>query len=173
MDLDGTPGLLFTRRSLSLTSHSGQVSFPGGKVDPGDRDLVETALRETREELGIPHSAVEVWCQMPALSSNQRGDYSATPVVGFIKDYSSLSLSLSDREVSSVFTVPISSLCSPSYHGYTQFRVDTRPGYSLPVYHGAPHVIWGLTAIITFQMLRALLPSKLYDQKLQFQSPIV
>jgi len=156
-----------------LSSHSGQVSFPGGKVDPEDRDLVETALRETTEELGIPSTAVDVWCQMPALSSNQRGDYSATPVVGYIKDYSSLSLSLSDTEVSSVFTVPLYHLCSPSYHGHTQFRVNSKPGYSLPVYHGAPHVIWGLTAIMTFQLLRALLPSKLYSHKLQFQSPVL
>ena len=173
VDLDGSPGLLFTRRSLSLSSHSGQVSFPGGKVDPGDRDLVDTACRETMEELGIPTTAVDVWCQMPALSSNQRGDYSATPVVGFIRDYSSLQLRLSKAEVSSVFCVPISSLCSPSNHGYTQFRVSTRPGYSLPVYHGAPHVIWGLTAIITFQFLRALLPAKLYNHKLLFQSPVL
>ena len=173
VDLDGTPGLLFTRRSQSLSSHSGQVSFPGGKVDPTDRDMVDTACRETMEELGIPSTAVDIWGTMPALSSNQRGDYSATPVVGFIRNYSSLQLRLSEDEVSSVFCVPISSLCSPSNHGYTQFRVSSRPGYSLPVYHGAPHVIWGLTAIMTFQLLRALLPPKLYKHQLQFQSPVL
>ena len=50
VDLDGTPALLFTRRSLSLSSHSGQVSFPGGKVDPEDKDMVDTACRETLED---------------------------------------------------------------------------------------------------------------------------
>jgi len=173
VDLDGTPGLLFTRRSLSLSSHSGQVSFPGGKVDPEDKDMVDTACRETFEELGIPTSAIEVWCQMPALSSNQRGDYSATPVVGFIHNYTSLHLTLSEAEVASVFCVPLSTLCSPTTHGYTQFKVSTKPGYSLPVYYGGPHVIWGLTAIMTFQLLRALLPSKLYNHKLQYQSPVL
>ena len=142
-------------------------------MDPEDKDMVDTACRETREELGIPSTAIEVWGQMPALSSSQRGDYSATPIVGFIHDYSSLQLTLSEAEVSSVFCVPLSNLCSPTTHGYTQFRVSTRPGYSLPVYYGGPHVIWGLTAIITFQLLRAPLPSKLYNHKLQFQSPVV
>ena len=173
VDLNGSPAVLYTRRSLSLSSHSGQVSFPGGKVDPQDASLVDTALRETVEELGSPRSSVEVWCQMPALSSNQRGDYSATPVVGFVKNYQNLKLKLSSQEVSSVFCLPLSNLSSVSQQGYTQFRVTNKPGYSLPVFTGGPHVVWGLTAIITFQLLRALLPSSLYSHKILFQSPVL
>jgi len=171
VEVDGAPHLLYTRRSLSLSSHSGQVSFPGGKEEPSDSDLLQTALRETEEELGIPTSSVDVWCEMPALSSSQSGDYSATPVVGLVSNFSSLRLSPEPGEVSSVFTVPLSTLTQPTNHGYTQFR--TGSGYSLPVYHGeVPYVIWGLTAIITFQLLRALLPSNVYRHKVNYQSPV-
>ena len=60
VSVSGEVHLLYTRRALSLSSHSGQVSFPGGKEEAEDTDLVQTALRETEEELGIPASAVEV-----------------------------------------------------------------------------------------------------------------
>ena len=172
VSVSGEVHLLYTRRALSLSSHSGQVSFPGGKEEAEDTDLVRTALRETEEELGIPASAVEVWAEMPSLSSSQSGEYSATPVVGHVSNFSSLRLSPSSAEVSSVFSVPLTTLTQPRNHGYTQFR--TGPGYSLPVYHGdVPHVIWGLTAIITFQLLRALLPSNVYRHKVSYQAPLV
>lgn len=65
-------------------------------------------LRETEEELGIPSANVDVWCQMPELSSSQKGDYSATPVVGLLRNYSPHTLRVSQAEVSSVFTGLIS-----------------------------------------------------------------
>ena len=80
--------------------------------------------RETEEELGIPSSSVDVWCEMPALASSKDGEYTATPVVGEVTNYTSLSLSLSTEEVSSVFTVPLATLIDPANHGYTQFRQD-------------------------------------------------
>ena len=109
---------------------------------------------------------------MPALASSKDGEYTATPVVGEVTNYSSLQLVLSPEEVSSVFTVPLSTLVQPANHGYTQFRAGTR-GWSLPVYHGGvPHVIWGLTAIITAQLLRALLPGSVYKHHILYQSPL-
>ena len=83
--------------------------------------------RETEEELGIPSSSVDVWCEMPALASSKDGEYTATPVVGEVTNYTSLSLSLSTEEVSSVFTVPLATLIDPANHGYTQFRQDWSP----------------------------------------------
>ena len=110
---------------------------------------------------------------MPALASSKDGEYTATPVVGQVNNYSSLQLSLSPEEVSSVFTVPLATLIDPANHGYTQFRAGAGRGWSLPVYHGGvPHVIWGLTAIITTQLLRALLPSSVYKHHIHYQSPL-
>merc|ERR1719480_657841 len=62
VDVAGSPHLLYTRRSLGMSSHSGQVSFPGGKKDEEDEDIIKTALRETEEELGIAMSQIDVWC---------------------------------------------------------------------------------------------------------------
>jgi len=175
VEVSGEVHLLYTRRSLGMSSHSGQVSFPGGKEDPGDVDLTRTALRETEEELGIPAEEIDVWHQMPKLSSNQKGDYVVEPVVGVIRNYQNLQLKPSRGEVSSVFTVPIRTLVNPDNHGYTQFRIaGGSSGYSLPVFHlQVPYVIWGLTAIITFQLLRALLPGTAYSHKISFQKPII
>jgi len=122
VDIAGSPHLLYTRRSMGMSSHSGQVSFPGGKEDEEDEDIVKTALRETEEELGIPMSQIDVWCQMPELSSSRQGDYVATPVVAQITNYDTKKLTLSPGEVASVFTVPLDILTEPKYHGYTQFR---------------------------------------------------
>merc|ERR550525_1411310 len=120
VDLGGEAGLLFNKRSTNLSSHRGQVSFPGGKVDDGDASIVDTALRESEEEIGLFKDQVEIWGWMPALSSNQKGDYKATPVVGHIPSFSQSSLRVNPEEVAEVFTVPLSVLCDPHNHGYTQ-----------------------------------------------------
>jgi len=173
VDISGEVHLLYTRRSLGMSSHSGQVSFPGGKQDKDDVDLTRTALRETEEELGIPTDGIEVWQQMPKLSSNQKGDYVVEPVVGVIRNFQNLKLKPSRGEVASVFTVPVETLVNPDNHGYTQFRIGAA-SYSLPVFHvQVPYVIWGLTAIITFQLLRALLPGTVYSHKISFQKPLI
>jgi len=195
VDVGGEAGLLFNKRSTNLSSHRGQVlfqpsncfgknfkiffcrksaqvSFPGGKVDDGDGSIVDTALRESEEEIGLFRDQVEVWGWMPPLSSNQKGDYKATPVVGHIPSFSQSSLRVNPEEVAEVFTVPLSVLCDPKNHGYTQFRVEGKPGYSLPVFRGGAHPVWGLTAIITLQFLRALLPGTAYQHRLIFQSPL-
>jgi len=172
VDLGGEAGLLFNKRSTNLSSHRGQVSFPGGKVDDGDASIVDTALRESEEEIGLFKDQVEIWGWMPPLSSNQKGDYKATPVVGHIPSFCESSLRVNPEEVAEVFTVPLSVLCDPNNHGYTQFRVAGSPGYSLPVFRGGAHPVWGLTAIITLQFLRALLPGTAYQHRLLFQKPL-
>jgi len=170
VEIENEPALLYTKRSRLLRSHSGQVSFPGGKADKEDLNLVDTALRECWEEIGIERESVDVWCSFPALSSRQKGDYGATPVLGYINDFDFEMLKLSKSEVEQVFCVKFSQLADPSCYGYTQFRVQGGPGYSLPVFKTQPFPVWGLTAIITYQLLKAFVPPKHYMHKLQFQS---
>ncbi len=144
--------VLLTRRTDTLGTHKGQVAFPGGAQEPGDADLVTTALREAFEELGIPPSVVEPVATLgeePVISG-----YLVTPVVGLIPE--DVHLRPAPAEIARVFSVPLSWLADPSH-----VRVEHREweGVTYPVYYYAPYedeIIWGLTARILRQLLVAL-----------------
>ncbi|XP_048241133.1 mitochondrial coenzyme A diphosphatase NUDT8-like isoform X1 [Haliotis rufescens] len=162
--VNGEPSFLFTLRSNSLRTHRGQVSFPGGKMDDTDRDVVHTALRETWEELGITMETVDVWGAMMDLPSRENR---VTPVIGHCGEVDVEGLTLSEDEVELVFTRTVKSLCDPKNNGQTQFR--TSPGYTLPVFLGGEHRIWGLTSMVLFQALTIIAPG-LYRHKLRHRS---
>lgn len=160
----GEVSLLYTIRSSKLKRHVGEVAFPGGVKDDTDKDVIECALRETEEEIGVPSSSVEVWgAGKPILPYS---NFLIHPIVGVIKDLQSLlPLNLSEDEVEDYFLVPLSHLCDPSNHSYTQ----TRSGYTVITYLNAPAKIWGITGIITHLFLGSLLPKEVYD----FDVPIL
>lgn len=159
---NGEVSLLFTLRASNLTTHRGQVSFPGGMKDDKDSSLEDTALRETHEELGILPQEVELWGSgNPIITKQNMG---ILPVIGVLKeDLSKKKLILNESEVDEVFTVTIKNLCTPAYHGYTQFRNT----YTTPVFYGQ-HRIWGLTAIITHLFLKSFLPQTLYKHSIPY-----
>ncbi|XP_072036277.1 mitochondrial coenzyme A diphosphatase NUDT8-like [Amphiura filiformis] len=179
--VNGEPAVLLTLRSNNLRQHRGEVSFPGGIRDESDADIVETALRETQEELGIKPEAVDVWCQMAAVPNKGR-ETAVVPVVGFIGEVDVDKLQLNQHEVECAFTVPLPNLLNPANQGHTRFiprlyedeyKVLTRP-YTLPVFDGGLHRIWGLSAVILDAVLQAWLPQyytslfvrqKLFGQK--------
>lgn len=171
--IEGEPALLFMMRSRYLKNHRGEISFPGGMKDPGDRDLIHTALRETFEEIGLSEDCVDVWGTLPASPSRvqlgrKNGGW-VTPVLGYCKDIKLENLTLNKTEVEEVFVRKISTLCDPSNQGSTQFRYKDTNGYTLPVYLGEDHRIWGLTAIFIHQVLNLLAP-ELYKFKLRHNS---
>jgi len=135
--------VLLTERTHSVRDHPGQVAFPGGMVEPHDRDLVATALREANEEIGIQASQVEVIGYL--LPQAVITGYAVLPVVGFYT--ADFVPRLDPREVAGVFEVPL---------GYLQdstnlVRVDRmRNGVKLPTYeyHFEGHRIWGATALM-------------------------
>ena len=173
VDLSGEPGLLFTKRSSNLSSHKGLVSFPGGGMEEGDSSLVETALREAWEEVGIDREKVDIWGQMqPVPTRIHAGDGLVTPVVAVVRQELG-DLTMNRGEVKEIFTVKLSRLCDPKYQGYTQFRIgaDARAGFSLPIYSGGPHPIWGLTGVMTYQFLSALL-CDLYSHDVEKQTDV-
>ncbi|CAG0881440.1 unnamed protein product [Darwinula stevensoni] len=146
--------LLYTLRSSDLRLHRGEVSFPGGGRDSNDDNLVTTALRETEEELGIHQNKVDVWGMMPSVPTRKQ-DSSVAPCIGYIGSIDVPSLKLQIGEVEEAFPVPLWALCEPQNFRYTQYK---QAGYSLPVFLGGKHRIWGLTAIITYQVLCVLAP---------------
>lgn len=147
--VDGEVCILYTVRSSKI-AHSGQVSFPGGKQD-GNETAVETALRETEEEIGVPSQNVDVWGVM-SIVQERNTNLVLTPVIGVINNFLINMLKINTDEVEEVLTVPISSLCNPQNHGYIDFT--TR----LPVFVHDKYKIWGVTAWITHDFLSCFLP---------------
>ncbi|HEX9532688.1 MAG TPA: CoA pyrophosphatase [bacterium] len=140
----GEPYVLFTRRTETVETHKGQISFPGGAADPGDADMQSTALRETQEEMGIPPTQVEVLGVLDDLSTTVSG-FVVTPVVGIIP--SPFPFRINSAEIAEVLTVPLRVFRDPS-----SLRVERREreGKRLDVYfYGyGKHEIWGVTARI-------------------------
>lgn len=134
------PFVLLTRRSDSLGSHSGQVAFPGGKIDEGE-DPVNAALREAEEEIGLDRSFVEV---AGCLDVYETGTgFRILPVVGFVR--TGFVLTAAEAEVAEIFEVPLAFLMNPKNHERHNavWRGERREYYAMP-YDG--HYIWGATA---------------------------
>ncbi|XP_050515726.1 mitochondrial coenzyme A diphosphatase NUDT8 [Diabrotica virgifera virgifera] len=165
-EVDGKVALLYTLRAAHLKNHRGQVSFPGGKQDEGDKSLEATALRETHEELGIHPDDVEVWGSGNLIVT--RGETCVLPVIGRVVKPLSDSLKVNPTEVEEVFTVTLEDLCKPEYLGHTQFRRRS----SLPVFLAGKRRVWGLTALITNMFLTALLPNKAYSHRIKYISTV-
>jgi len=137
------PELLFTKRTEEVESHKGQISFPGGMMDAGDGDIVETALRETREELGIAASAVTVRGLLDDLAVPS--GFIITPVVGTLESLPSLTPNPS--EVAEAFTVPLEFFCNPS-NGRSEIRDLQGMKREVWFYDFHGRTIWGATAMI-------------------------
>lgn len=172
-EVDGKISLLYTLRTVFLKAHRGQVSFPGGKQDNNDATSVDTAIRETVEELGLDADRIEIWGSGKWMST--RKGFSVVPVIGRIKNNLDIDdLKINTSEVQEVFTVSLEDLCKLDNLGYTQFRTSISSSLaSVPVYLGGKHRIWGLTGFLTFIFLKCLLPSSAYSHPIKYVPPIL
>lgn len=144
--------LLYTLRSSNLKSHSGQVSFPGGKTDQGENAII-TALREYEEELGLPRNEVDIWTEMSPVRGLNK-DMEITPVVGFVENFDVTKLNPNTHEVEEVFTVTIKDLCCPSKHAHLEWE-----NTFLPIFLHDKFKIWGITGFITHVFLLGFVPT--------------
>lgn len=147
---DGALHVLLTRRTEHLRDHAGQISFPGGRAEPGDPSAIHTALRETEEEVGLAREHVDVLGQLNTYTTVT--SYAVTPVVALVRPPFSLRL---DRfEVEEAFEVPLSFLMTPAHHRRHElmFEGGRRQFLSMPWSgtdaSGQPreYFIWGATA---------------------------
>ncbi|XP_055338035.1 mitochondrial coenzyme A diphosphatase NUDT8-like [Paramacrobiotus metropolitanus] len=154
----GIPSVLFTLRSSNLAKHRGEISFPGGKSDPTDKDVIHTALRETQEEIGVPVQSTDIWTTLPPMPTRDGAMLSA--VVGYTGDVSMDEFKPNPTEVEEIFTCSMASLLNPENVRYTSFR--TRHGLRLPVFVVNDGItsrrIWGMTAVILLNVLQCFEP---------------
>lgn len=150
--------VLLTRRNAQLSQHAGQISFPGGLAEPEDGDAIQTALRESQEEIGLAPDRVEILGQLPHYYTVT--GYRVTPVVGCVSVPGQFKADAA--EVAEIFEVPLEFLMNGSAHQIRSVELkapDSETGrrtfYAMP-YHD--HFIWGATAGMLrnlFHFLRA------------------
>lgn len=133
--------VLLTQRTNHLRDHAGQISFPGGRMDPEDRTPDDTALRESREEIGLDPKRVEVIGYLPQYLTVS--GYSVTPVVGLVQPQAEYVLD--EFEVADIFEVPLHFLLDPANHQVRLWQSEQggRRFYSMPY---EDRFIWGATA---------------------------
>ncbi|HOK11048.1 MAG TPA: CoA pyrophosphatase [Ottowia sp.] len=122
--------VLLTERADHLSTHSGQVAFPGGKVDPDDADAVDAALREAEEEVDLSRRFVDVLGQLPVYVTGTQ--FIVTPVVAVVQP--GFVLRPNPQEVAHAFEVPLSWLMNPAHHRRHRLRWEgqEREWYSMP-----------------------------------------
>jgi 8-oxo-dGTP pyrophosphatase MutT (NUDIX family) len=152
VDREGCLTVLFTERTAHLAHHAGQISFPGGHIEPDDSGPAETALRETEEEVGLDRRHVELIGHLDTYVT--RTGFVVTPVVGMVDP--PFEIDPDPHEVAEVFEVPLSFLLDPQNHQRcsADFEGVTRHFYAMPY---GRHFIWGATAgmlINLYQLLR-------------------
>ena len=136
--------ILYTERSPELRSHSGQIAFPGGKVDPGDRDVADAALREATEEVALVREEATILGHMPLYYTGT--NYLISPVVALVTP--DAPFRPNPGEVNSVFEVPLDYLMTPGSYDTHRILRGEKEHTTWKITHSGL-VIWGITANLT------------------------
>lgn len=150
-----SPEVILTKRAEHMSSHSGQVAFPGGRVEPEDGSLIETALRESHEEIALLPELVSIKGQLPERPSVN--GIRVYPHVGLVP--SELTLTANPEEIAAIFKVPLAFFLEVEPD---RTRVRMRNGQKLvmPTWFFEDYEIWGLTALILNDMIGLIDPTR-------------
>ena len=142
------PAIVLTKRAARLSSHSGEIAFPGGKYDDTDSDLLQTALREAQEEVGLDPQQVEVLGSLGQVMSKH--GVHVTPWVGVIPE--NVALAPNIGELDEVFMVPLRFFIDDKRYCTDEFSFQGKSLY-VPAWEFNGHLIWGLTAYMLVELL--------------------
>ena len=151
LERQGELRLVYIRRADHVSSHRGQVAFPGGRVDPADATLLHTALREAQEEVAIDPATVDVLGAFPEMSTLTSG-ITVAPFAGVVP--ASTAFAPCPNEVAEIFEVPLGALADPCYRGEYRWHGSNGSKFPAILYEG--QTIWGLTLRITENLLSIL-----------------
>lgn len=143
--------VLLTQRTDHLSDHAGQISFPGGRIEPEDADACEAALRETLEEIGLGADHIQIIGQFAEHATTT--GFRVIPVVGMVRP--PFDLTLDAVEVADVFEVPLDFITDPAN---CKIETGVRHGRRRPThaFHYGDRVIWGFTALILAGLAKLL-----------------
>ncbi len=144
--------LIFTRRTELVSQHKNEISFPGGRSDPQDLSLVDTALREAFEEVGI--TEVEIIGNLDDIITISR--YIVTPVVGWIKNAANFHKSINKPEINYILETPVDELTK--YKNFSVKEVPYQNGFifQVPFFDYKSEIIWGATGRILVNLLNQI-----------------
>lgn len=151
------PRVLLTLRSTQLSSHKGEVAFPGGKRDASDSDIIYTALREAEEEVFLPSNNIDVVGKLDQVVSLH--GYLVTPILGVISPEQRFKAN--KDELDAIFQVPLSHFLNPPESYYE------RGSIRIPTFQYQDFRIWGLTAMMIAEMM-----NHLYDSNIPYRIPL-
>ena len=156
MERNGSPHILLTRRTDSVSTHKGQVSFPGGGYDSTDRDFLETALRETKEEVGIEPEKIEILGEFDEyMTISGFHVHVFIGALNFLQDYK-----VSRDEIDEILEVPFSLFCGEKYSRYDKINFNGMD-YEIYYYDYNSTTIWGMTARILTDFGRKIFKTRL------------
>ncbi len=153
----GVEHLVFQHRTERVRYHKGQISFPGGARDTEDGTLLETALRETKEEIGVSGDLIEIYGRLDDTVTGGT-NYLIRPFVGVISSDVRVEFVEAEREVRELFHVPVAHLLSEEARAWKAVEQDGSIEIT-PAYAYGAHIIWGATARMLSQFLELIEPA--------------